>query len=79
LWDKYLKGKSARIIYTLDTPALFWWLTCKPSYMALKYTTLMYCGVRPVRGTAIGIIRLSDEQKRKRWLKKVELLGEKLR
>jgi putative NADPH-quinone reductase len=78
-WDKLLKGKSARIIYTLDTPTLLWWLSGRPSYMALKYTTLWYCGVKPIRGTAIGIIRLSDENKRSAWLRKVERLGEKLK
>lgn len=78
-WDKFLKGKSARIIYTLDTPVLFWWLAGRPSYTALKYITLGYCGVRPIRGTAIGIVRLSDERKRKRWLDRVERLGERLK
>jgi len=78
-WDKLLQGKSARIIYTLDTPTLFWWLAGRPSYMALKYITLKYCGIKPVRGTAIGIVRLSDEKQRKNWLSKVERLGEKLK
>lgn len=78
-WDKLLKGKSARIIYTLDTPALFWWLSGKPSYIALKYITLQYCGVKPVRATAIGIVRLSDEEKRNKWIRKIEKLGLKLK
>jgi len=78
-WDKLLTGKSARIIYTLDTPALFWLLSGKPSYIALKYITLGYCGIKPIHGTAIGIIRLSDEEKRKKWMKKVERIGTEMK
>ncbi|MCH2022615.1 MAG: NAD(P)H-dependent oxidoreductase [Saprospiraceae bacterium] len=78
-WEKLLTNKSAHIIYTLDTPKIFWWLAGRPSFLALKYTTLFYCGVSPIRGTALGIIRLSSEKKRKKWLNKVEKLGEKLK
>lgn len=74
-WKKMLTGRSARIIYTLNTPRLFWWLAGRPSYNALKWTTLGYCGVRPIRGTAIGIMRLSSVEQRKKWLHKVERLG----
>jgi NAD(P)H dehydrogenase (quinone) len=68
VWEKLLTNKSAHIIYTLDTPKFFWWLSGRPSYMALKYITLYYCGVSPIRGTPLGIVRLSDEDKRKKWL-----------
>jgi putative NADPH-quinone reductase len=74
-WDKLLTGRSGRIIYTLDTPRLFWWLSGRPSYMALKYITLGYCGVSPIRGTALGIVRLSTPERRARWLTEVERLG----
>ena len=35
--------------------------------------------VKPVKGTALGVVRLSDEAKRKKWLQKVELLGKNLK
>ncbi len=76
-WEKLLTGRSARIIYTLDTPRLFWWLTGRPAYNALKWITLGYCGVAPIRGTAIGIVRLSSPERRRKWLAKVERLGAK--
>jgi len=76
-WEKLLINKSARIIYTLDTPRLLWWIVGRPSYHALKYVTLGYCGVKPIKGTPIGIIRLSTEEQREKWLKKIEKLGSK--
>jgi len=76
-WEKLLNNKSARIIYTLDTPRYLWWLAGRPSYVALKYITLGYCGVKPIKGTPIGIVRLSTENQRTKWLKKVEKLGMK--
>lgn len=76
-WEKLLVGRSGRIIYTLDTPWYLWWLAGRPAYHALKYITLGYCGVSPIRGTAIGIVRLSTAEWRRRWIEKVETLGAK--
>ena len=74
-WDKMLTGRSAHIVYTLDTPWLFWWLSGRPAFNALKWVTLFYCGVWPIRGTALGIVRLSTAEKRAKWLAKIEALG----
>lgn len=78
--DKYLTGKTARIICTLDQPSWYYRLVYKsPSHRALKNGTLHFIGVRRVRITAIGPIRLSKESYREKWLKKVEKLGYKNR
>lgn len=75
-WDKLLTGKTARIITTLDQPAWYYWLIYKqPSTNALKKLTLEFCGVKPVKVTSIGPIRLSKEEFRMKWLQKVENLG----
>jgi putative NADPH-quinone reductase len=74
-WEKLLTGRSARIIYTLDTPWIYWLLAGRPSYTALKWITLGYCGVAPIRGTGLGIMRLSTEEKRAHWLAHVHDLG----
>lgn len=77
-WDKLLKGKTARIITTLDQPGWYYRLFFgRPSVNQLKKSTLGFCGVQPVKVTYIGIIKTSDEQKRKIWLEKIELLGRK--
>lgn len=76
LWDPLLKGRSARIISTLDQPVWVYWLVNRrPSYWAMRRLTLNFCGIKPVRATTIGPIRLSKESFRKRWLEKIEQLG----
>jgi putative NADPH-quinone reductase len=75
-WDKLLKGRSARIISTLDQPPWYFWLiNGSPTDKALKRMTLEFCGIRPVRITNIGPIRLSTEKFRKKWLQRVDALG----
>lgn len=75
-WDKHLTGKSARIICTMDQPTWYYRLIYgAPSHKALKKLTLNFVGIRPVKITAIGPIRLSKEEFRAKWLKKVEKLG----
>lgn len=78
LWDKLLKGKSARIITTLDQPSWYYTLVYgKPSVNQLKRSTLLFCGISPVKVTYIGIIKTSDPFKRDKWLQKVKQLGHK--
>ena len=75
-WDKYLTGKSGRLICTLDQPAWFYLLiNGRPSYHAMKKLTLKFIGVKPVRTTTIGPMRLSKESYRAKWLVKIEKLG----
>jgi len=78
LSDKYLTGKSARIICTLDQPPWYYSLVYKsPSHNAIKKGTLHYIGVKKVRITTIGSIRLSKEKFRTKWLNTIEKLGQK--
>lgn len=80
LADGLLKGKTARIISTLDQPAWFYWLVNqRPSYWAMSRNTLYYCGVRHIKATTIGPIRLSKQTWREKKLKQVEVLGQKLK
>ena len=75
-WDKLLVGKTARIICTLDQPDWYYRLfNGSASHTAMKKLTLNFIGVKKVRITSIGPIRLSKESFRKNWLKKVEKLG----
>lgn len=75
-WDKLLTGKTARIICTLDQPAWYYWLVYRqPSTNAMKKLTLEFSGIKPVKVTTIGPIRLSKDSYRANWLKKVEKLG----
>lgn len=77
-WDKLLKGRTARIISTMDQPAWYYRLFNKaPSNHAIKKLTLEFCGIRPVKVTNIGPLRLSKERFRKKWLERIEALGRK--
>lgn len=75
-WDKYLIGKSARIITTMDQPAWYHWLIYgEPAHKALKKMILGFCGIKPVKTTSIGPIRFSKDEFRKKNLEKVKALG----
>ncbi len=76
--DKLLKGKSARIITTLDQPGwIYRLLFGRPSVNQLRKSTLQFCGVNPVNVTYVGIIRTADDVQRNNWLKKMRRLGER--
>jgi len=75
-WDKLLKGKSARIITTMDQPGWYYSLFYgKPSINQLKKSTLQFCGVSPVKVTTIGPIRNTTATRKSIFLKKVNALG----
>lgn len=77
-WDKFLTGKTSRIICTLDQPAWFYsTINGSPSHKAMKRLTLKFVGVKKVKITTIGPLRLSKLEFRKNWLNKVEALGKK--
>lgn len=79
-WDKLLKGKTARIITTLDQPNWYYWLVYgRPSVNQLKKSTLEFCGVRPVKVSYFGIIKNSKVKTRQKWISEVEKLGRKLK
>jgi NAD(P)H dehydrogenase (quinone) len=78
-WEKLLKGKTARIITTMDQPGWYYrWVYGRPSTNALKKCTLEFCGVGPVKTTTIGPIRNSKTTFRENWLEKVKRLGQNM-
>ncbi len=78
-WDKLLKGKSARLIVTMDTPPWYFRLFYgRPGHNAMKKLTLEFCGVKPVKIISIGQVKHSKESKRETWLNNVQKLGEKI-
>ncbi len=77
-WDKYFTGKTARLICTMDQPSWYYKLVYKsPSHNAMKKLTMNFIGVKSVKITSIGPLRLSKKEFRERWLKKVEKLAQK--
>ena len=79
-WDKFMTGKSARIICTLDQPGWFYRLVNgRPSDHAMKKLVCGFVGIKPVRTTTVAPMRLSSDAFRAKWLRKVEALGMKMR
>ncbi|MEL7423347.1 MAG: NAD(P)H-dependent oxidoreductase [Bacteroidota bacterium] len=79
-WDKLLKGKTARILTTLDQPGWFYRLFYgRPSINQLKRSTLQFTGVDPVRVSIFGPIRNSKLSQREKWLEQTAKLGAHLR
>ena len=77
-WDKYFKGRSSRIICTMDQPTWYYRIFYGgPSHSAMKKLTMNFIGVKSVKITAIGPIRLSTDKFRNRWLAKIERHGYK--
>jgi putative NADPH-quinone reductase len=75
-WDQLLKGKSARLIVTMDTPPWYYrFIYGQPGHTAMKNTILGFCGVKPVKITSIGSVKTSNLVQRQKWLKKVDDLG----
>jgi NAD(P)H dehydrogenase (quinone) len=78
MWDKLLKGKSARLIVTMDAPTWYnRWVYKSASTQSMKKATLQYCGINPVRITEICPIKTSTDKQRAQWLAQVEALGAK--
>jgi putative NADPH-quinone reductase len=78
--EKLLKGKTGRIIITADTPKWYDTLFMKsPAINQFKKGTLEFCGLSPVKVTYISPIKSLDINYRQDWLRKMSLLGEKLK
>ncbi|MDA3838567.1 MAG: NAD(P)H-dependent oxidoreductase [Candidatus Delongbacteria bacterium] len=76
--DKLLKGKSARVIITMDGPALFYkWYMGSPGLNSFKKGVLGFCGIKPVKTTIFSSIKSKSEEKLKEMLNVVEKLGRK--
>ncbi len=76
--ERLLKGKSARLLVTMDTPV--WWykfVVGAPGHKAMKRAILQFCGISSVKITTFAVVRKASEQKIEHWLQKAALLGRK--
>lgn len=78
--EKLLKGKSMRLLVTMDTPKWWFYLIYRASqYQILKDIVFGYVGFNPIRFSTFGFIRKSNEQRRANWLQQVEKLGKQIK
>jgi putative NADPH-quinone reductase len=70
--EKLLKGKTAHIITTLDTPIFIYkYLFGAPSVNQLKSRILKFCGISPVKVNYFGPTTSSTEEERKVFIEKI--------
>lgn len=70
--DGLLAGRSADVVTTMDTPPWYYrWVQFEPAHRQIRQMILEFCGVKPVRITALGAIRGADERQRNTWLAQV--------
>jgi len=75
-WDKLLKGKSAHIIATMDTPPWYFRIFYRDAGInQMRHTILQYCGVEPVKVTRIGRVKDTTDAWKNAWLSKVKVFG----
>lgn len=74
--EKLLKGKSMRLLITMDTPKWWFYLIYRASqYQILKDIVFGYVGFHPIRFSTFGFMRKSTVKQRNNWLKQIEQLG----
>ena len=74
---KLLAGRSARLIQTSGMPAFLYRFRYRAHGMKALRDLLGFCGIGPVRASCFGMIEAADDARRKRWLKKMKILGAK--
>ena len=72
---KLLKGKSARIIATMDAPPIIHRCYYGNPIRKNMNAILSFCGIKPIKYSYFGSVKLSDDKKKKAWITKAELLG----
>lgn len=76
--EKYLQGKSARLLVNLDSSL---WVhkynMSSPGETALKTATLEFCGVSPVKISYFPELRRASQSLKQQWFSKMESLGKK--
>lgn len=79
LWDRLLKGRSARLLVTSDAPT-FWdrFINRHAAVHQMRQATLKFCGVGPVAVTRFGGVRRASEARQRAWEEKARALGARL-
>ena len=66
--EKLLKGRTADVILTMDTPPFYYrWFQGNPVYKQLKRTILDFCGFKLKSTTYIGPVIGSTQKQRDKW------------
>ncbi|MFJ2322062.1 NAD(P)H-dependent oxidoreductase [Pseudomonas sp. NPDC087817] len=74
--DKLLKGRTADLLVTMDTPPWYYrWIYRMPGLNEVRQTTLAFCGIKPVRTLTFGPVLGSTDQQRQAWLQQAQAIA----
>ncbi|MEW5711816.1 MULTISPECIES: NAD(P)H-dependent oxidoreductase [Pseudomonas] len=74
--DKLLKGRTAHLLVTMDTPPWYYkWVYRMPGLHQVRKTTLEFCGIKPLKTLTFGPVLGSDASQRDAWLKQAQALA----
>jgi len=77
-WGKLLKGKTAHIIVTMDSPGFFYKLFLKsPGHNSMKKSILGFCGIKTTKTSNFRVVKTATPEKRQKWIKKAYEMGRK--
>ncbi len=73
-----LKGRSARVLLTMDSPGFWYTLHYRRSvHRSFGTGSLAFCGISPVEFTSIYDMLHLGEEAREKWVRKAEAIGKK--
>jgi putative NADPH-quinone reductase len=74
--EKLLKGRSAHLLVTMDTPPWYYrWVYRMPGLHQVRKTTLEFCGIRPLQTLTFGPLLDASEPRRHTWLEQARALA----
>ena len=75
-WRPLLRGRSADLITTMDTPGwAYRWIYRAPGHNAMKRASLGFCGIATSRVLRFGPVKDSSPEQRQAWLEATERRG----
>ncbi len=78
--EKLLKGKTARLVVTMDTPIwYYYWVQLAPGHHSMRKSILHFCGIQPVKINSFTPLRSATESKKTAWLKTMFIKGKQLK
>jgi putative NADPH-quinone reductase len=74
--DKLLRGRSAHLLVTMDTPPWYYrWVYRMPGLHQVRKTTLAFCGIEPRRTLTFGPILGASAVQREAWLLQAQAIA----
>lgn len=78
LYKPLLGGRSARIVVTMQMPALYYrFVAGARAVRTFRYNILEFVGIKPVRRTLFGMVDMVNDATRKGWIEEMRRLGRK--